>query len=122
MAAHFLESTLTTKPDLMLSYMNNLPEGVGLSQLLKAELSYMALQGPDCRLVFEATAEVWYVWDQYWRKSPSLARVREVFQTQLAKLLREAIVKAEQLNNLNENQLQFLRGFETALQNKDQAV
>ena len=82
--------------DLMLAYVASLAEARQLSQLVRAELTYLHFRGEECPLLFDGDSDAWFVHHKGWKLvKGSLTRVKKLLQSTLLPSMREAVALAK---------------------------
>ena len=82
--------------DLMLAYVASLAEARQLSQLVRAELTYLCFRGDECPLLFDGDSDAWFVHHKGWKLvKGSLTRVKKLLQSTLLPSMRKAVALAK---------------------------
>ena len=82
--------------DLMLAYVASLAEARQLSQLVRAELTYLSFRGDECPLLFDGDSDAWFVHHKGWKLvKGSLTRVKKLLQSTLLPSMRKAVALAK---------------------------
>ena len=71
------------KSTLLLRYLHNLPQDSQLAQLQMAQMTYLHFKEQECKLMYDAESEVWYVFEKRWLISKGkLTRVKALLQSE----------------------------------------